>query len=167
MPQYKSKEICPSKCLTMTLASELSHTDWTCLYLALHLIAQLRCKHLVLRPYAAPSQSTSWGHANRHNSCHGRVVYFLRYPSHLSGPAYPEKANNGMAGPYFYVIKLEQILSDNFFILGPQLLSDDSWSHMPISGQFHFSGNLTDNRSRIYTFLIITFTFHLSLIRIR
>ena len=30
------------KYLTMTLASELSHTDCTCLYLALHFIIQLR-----------------------------------------------------------------------------------------------------------------------------
>ena len=29
MPQYKSKEVCPSKYLTMTPASELSHTDCT------------------------------------------------------------------------------------------------------------------------------------------
>ena len=38
---------------------------------------------------------------------------------------------------------------------------------MPIPRQLHFPGNLTDNGSRVYKFLIITSTFQLSLIRTR
>ena len=46
----KKCSVCPSKCCTMTLAAELSHTDCTCLYLALNLIAKLCCMHIVLIP---------------------------------------------------------------------------------------------------------------------
>ena len=50
MPRFKGEEVCPRIRLTPTLASELSHTDCSCLYAALHFITQLRCIHLALTP---------------------------------------------------------------------------------------------------------------------
>ena len=43
MYEKKSTQVCPNKLLVMIPASELSHTDCTCLILALHRLAQLRC----------------------------------------------------------------------------------------------------------------------------
>ena len=41
--QTKSQQVCPNELFLMIPASDLSHTDHTCLNIALHRLTQLRC----------------------------------------------------------------------------------------------------------------------------
>ena len=54
-----SREVWPKKHLTITPTSELSRTYCNCLHLAVHIITQLRCRHLVLT-IGAPSKNSNF-----------------------------------------------------------------------------------------------------------
>ena len=88
----------------MTPSSELSRTCCTCLHLALHIMTQLRCRHLVLT-VAAPSYNNILRKSMLTNTTPHLVGWCtFSIPKLFTDIAYHHYENNLIARPYLCVI---------------------------------------------------------------
>ena len=157
MPRYKSKKVVPvCKCLTMTRIWTLTLTALACTSLSTSSLNSAACISCLDHKRLQASKCRTSMRTNTTPDMVGSSPFFdtqttcqvLRTPNRQTIAPHDHMFTWYNNSKYF--------LSDNLFILGLQLLSD-SWSHIPISRQLHFSGNLTDNDgSCIYIFI----TFH-------